>query len=237
MYQALDPPAVARIMRAYAILFKVTPIVACTLQRSSLRGAFRAQALECHPDRAAVLGVSAATLTARFQRLKRAYDYLSSVLGARDRLVVFCPRATNFGEPTPRSERQVATAPSPRKIILGRYLFQKRAISLRQLSEAVAWQRAQRPLVGEIARKWGILSDEDVHEVLLACAGKGLFCDTAVAQGKMSAFHRLAILGKQSALQQPIGRFFVKTGVLGDEELERLATAARAHNAALSRSA
>lgn len=131
----------------------------------------------------------------------------------------------------------VAGAWVPRRLILGRFLFRVRAISLRQLSEAVAWQRAQRPLVGEIARKWGILSEPDVHEVLRESAAKTLFLDTAVAKGKISGLHRLAVLGKQQALQQPIGCYFVNAGVLREEELERLVRAARAHNEGLVRSA
>ncbi len=303
MDQPLDPAATGRVLGAYAVLFQVAaPRGGCTLDRGGLRKAFRAAALETHPDRAAHLGLPPDELTARFQKVKHAYDYLCSVLGPRERLLIeaAAPPATTAapawswaraprGEQREHRQREAQARPAGpareqrehrqhrtqaraagpageqrsgpaapvdpgrsgpdstrsstgglfwgarlpgRRLLLGQYLFYASAISLRQLTEAVAWQRAQRPLVGEIARRWGILSPLEVLEVLRHAAGREPFCEAAVREGKMTPFHQLAVLGRQRQLQRPLGTYFVREGILGARELEQLVVAARRHNGA-----
>lgn len=118
--------------------------------------------------------------------------------------------------PSPDAE----DAPSHKSLILGRHLHRRGLITLRQLIAAVAWQRAQRPAVGQIAKTWGILDDDQIHAVLKEKAQGELFCDFAVRMGWMTPFQRLAVVGRQRVMQKPIGSYFVEQGILTEEQIE-----------------
>lgn len=107
------------------------------------------------------------------------------------------------------------------RVKLGRYLLSQGRITLQQLIDAVLWQRAQRPAVGKIALSWKVLERKQVYEVLMEKRHDQLFCSVAVDKGYMTPFQRLAILGKQRQLQQPIGRYFVEKGILSEVEVEK----------------
>ncbi|MBK6686570.1 MAG: hypothetical protein IPG45_19025 [Deltaproteobacteria bacterium] len=107
------------------------------------------------------------------------------------------------------------------RVKLGRFLLSKGRITLQQLIDAVLWQRAQRPAVGKIALSWKVLERKQVYEVLMEKRHDQLFCSVAVDKGYMTPFQRLAILGKQRQLQQPIGRYFVEKGILSEGDIDR----------------
>ncbi len=115
-------------------------------------------------------------------------------------------------------------APGPRtKLMFGRFLLARGHITLQQLIDAVRWQRAQRPPVGRIAMSWGILSANQVYEILSHKSPEDRFCDVAVRRGYMTGFQRLAVLGRQREMQKPIGSYFVEHGILSRDEIEGLA--------------
>ena len=115
-------------------------------------------------------------------------------------------------------------APGPRsKLMFGRFLLARGHITLQQLIDAVRWQRAQRPPVGRIAMSWGILSANQVYEILSHKTPEDRFCDIAVRRGYMTGFQRLAVLGRQREMQKPIGSYFVEHGILSRDEVEGLA--------------
>ncbi len=112
----------------------------------------------------------------------------------------------------PRPQR---VAPSKdKRFMLGRFLLKAGHITLRQLVDAVLWQRAQRPRAGEIAVEWGIMSRAEVFFVLREKSVEEMFCDVAVRLGFLTPFQRLAILARQRRLQAPIGQYFVDNGIL-----------------------
>ncbi len=120
-------------------------------------------------------------------------------------------------------------APGPRRrLMFGRFLLARGHITLQQLIDAVRWQRAQRPPVGRIAMNWGILSANQVYEVLSDKNPEDRFCDVAVRKGFMTGFQRLAVLGRQREMQKPIGAYFVEQGILTQDEIEGLAVEAQA---------
>ena len=117
--------------------------------------------------------------------------------------------------------------PGPRvRLMFGRFLLSRGRITLQQLIDAVRWQRAQRPPVGRIAMNWGILSANQVYEILSDKSPEDRFCDVAVRKGFMTGYQRLAVLGRQREMQKPIGSYFVENGILTREEVEGLAAEA-----------
>ncbi|MFO0724345.1 MAG: hypothetical protein U1E65_11215 [Myxococcota bacterium] len=111
--------------------------------------------------------------------------------------------------------------------MLGRYLLSTGRITLSELTDAILWQRAQRPAVGRIAMDWRILSADQVVSILREKPYNELFCAYAVRAGLMTSFHQTAIVAKQRRLQQPIGRYFVERGILSKEEVEDAVNRAR----------
>lgn len=133
---------------------------------------------------------------------------------------------TGSGSPTPTPVERAPTpaaAPAPngaKAQILGRHLHRRGLITLRQLIAAVAWQRAQRPAVGQIAKSWGILSDDQIFKVLQEKGQGELFGDYAVRAGMMTPFQRLAVVGRQRVMQKPIGAYFIEQGILTEAQLD-----------------
>ena len=69
--------------------------------------------------------------------------------------------------------------------------------------------RRQRPLFGEIAKDWGILTEDEIYRI---CKEKGFrekFGEFALNNGYLSLFEHIAIVGKQKKLQPLIGKFFI----------------------------
>lgn len=120
---------------------------------------------------------------------------------------------------------------APKRPLLGRFLVQNGLITLGQLIDAVHWQRRQRPPVGRIAVRWGLLETRDVVALLRSKGARTPFCRHAVDQGVLQTFQRVAILAKQRQMQQPLGAYFVEKGLLSAETIEEMAGRARAERA------
>lgn len=228
--------------RACALLFGPGHALPADLHaepwRRTLRDAWRRRALESHPDRAAVLGRDEAELEAEFRSLAEAYRLLARAA----RLVrEDAPRAA----PPPRRDPPRPARPPvdhlhrgsvpPRPLLLAEFLYYAGRISWRNLVEAVAWQRRQRPSIGRIAVEWGHLSEEGVREVLAArrrADGPAApFGEHALRIGLLTSGQLLALLGRQRRLQRRIGEFFVERGILEAGEIAALERELAAHNA------
>lgn len=131
-------------------------------------------------------------------------------------------------EVTPMPLPRVSVEPrAARPQMLGRFLLSSGRITLSELTDAILWQRAQRPAVGRIAMDWRILSSDQVVSVLREKPYNELLCAYAVRVGLMTPFHQTAIVAKQRRLQQPSGRYFVERGILTEAEVDEAATRAR----------
>ena len=200
--------------------------------RREVREAFRRRALEAHPDRARALGRSEASLAEEFRALFAAYRLLSrdgpppSPGEARDE-----PRRP--GRPP---QDHVHRAPLPhRTLLFAEYVYYSGRASWRNLVEAVAWQRRQRPALGRIAVEWGHLSEEEVRAILDERRRDGAagepFGAYARRKGFLTGGQLLALLGRQRRQQRRIGEFFVESGILREAEVRALDDDLARHNA------
>jgi len=204
--------------------------------RREVRDAFRRRALDTHPDRAAALGRSEAALAREFRQLFEAYQVLSRASST--------PRTPHA--PEPRSARasqdHLHRGTLPRRpLLFAEFLYYSGRVSWRNLVEAVAWQRRQRPPIGRIAVEWGHLSEDDVREILERRRREGSagepFGEYARRQGFLSRVQLLALLGRQRRLQRRIGQFFVEAGLIGPGEVLCFEDDLNRHNARFCRSA
>ncbi len=204
--------------------------------RSDVREAFRRRALESHPDRARALGRSEASLSAEFREIVEAYELLSRE-GAPPAPRPAAQRARERASRPPRDH--LARSPLPhRPLLFAEFLYYSGRASWRNLVEAVAWQRRQRPAIGRIAVEWGHLSDDEVREILdrrRRDGGGEPFGEYARRQGFLSGGQLLALLGRQRRLQRRIGQYFVETGILAEREIPGLDADLCRHNALWSR--
>jgi hypothetical protein len=189
--------------------------------RGELREAFRRRALETHPDRAAALGRTPASLSEDFQALLQAFQLLSRTAQDEARNDA-APRGAERATRPPHDHLNHGAMPR-RPLQFAEYLYYSGRVSWRNMVEAVAWQRRQRPAIGRIAVEWGHLSDEEVREILESRRRDGTahepFGEYARRKGYLSASQLLALLGRQRRLQRRIGQYFVEAGLLADRDL------------------
>jgi hypothetical protein len=129
----------------------------------------------------------------------------------------------------------VKTRPLPRRRIrLAEFLYYSGRISWAAMVEAISWQRQQRPAVGRIAVEFGFLTPVEVMEVIerrrRASASDVPFGEFALRIGMITQFERLAMVGRQTRLQRPIGQFFVERGLIVEPEFEELRRQIVRHN-------
>lgn len=226
--------------------------------REDLKAVYRRRALETHPDRARAVGRSEADLAREFERVSRAYRVLTAwnrpapsrgaaapfrpppaaparspfrpSSAAHARSAPPRPRATA----APKDDPQAAALPR-RKLRLAEYLYYSGRISWPALTDAVAWQRRQRPAIGRLAVAAGYLTADQVARLLdrrRASGEQGVpLGEYAVRHGALTSFQLLALLGRQVRLQRRIGEYFVEQGLLDPEEIDELRRRIAWHNA------
>lgn len=115
-------------------------------------------------------------------------------------------------------------------MLLGEYLWYAGLISHRQLVAALVWQRRQRPLIGELAKTWGWLDAVQIQRVLASRSAGERFGDCAQRLGLLTLFQRYALVGRQRGLQERLGTWFVREGLLSSAQLEQAEQAVQTHN-------
>jgi hypothetical protein len=117
-------------------------------------------------------------------------------------------------------------------LMLGQFLYYSGLISWRMLIEAICWQRRQRPQIGQIAIAWGLISSQDIIQILIARQFNEKFGECALRIGYISSFEHFALVGKQRQLQRPFGEYFIERGILSSGEIIVTANKQQLHNMA-----
>jgi hypothetical protein len=220
------------------------------VQESGLRAAWRLKALQTHPDRTTDQAAKILN-NERFIAARRAYGLLQEYLGRRaSRRDPAAARACGYAphrpapRPAPRSrpqrsapqrpgERRAGAAVPRRQLRLGEFLYHSRVISYAALIETLVLQRRQRERFCQIVRRWGYLSDSQVLGLL--DRRRPLERIGEAAQRLRLLTHRQVrlVLTFQQMCQEPLGRLFVRRGLLTDRHLEEHLARLLAHNASL----
>ena len=207
------------------------------LQPAGVRSAYRKQAKVVHPDRFAVSSLMIKTRQQRlFQDLNQAHQTLQSYLKQRH-----LTSATNFrhGRPAyaqqyrhqdqPRQQQWGHPLP-PRPLQFGLFLYYLGIIPFQALISAVTWQRQQRPVLGEIARRWGWLNEEHIRQIINHRSGHNKFGERAEQLGLLSSLQVRTLLYHQRTRQKQIGDFFVAQGFFDRTTLNQLLVQLAEHN-------
>ena len=212
------------------------------LQPSGVRTAYRNKAKQTHPDRFAV-----ATSHVRdkqhqlFQDLNQAHETVLNFLQQRKALHnshSFSNNRSNYQQPQQRwrQERPYSKyyrGPLPsRPLQFGLFLYYLGIIPFNAVISAISWQRQQRPILGEIARRWGWLDDRQIKQVLAYRNGACKFGERAEQLGLLSSLQVRAMLLHQRSKQQQMGQYFIGQGLFDEEALHQLLRQLAEHNQA-----
>jgi len=115
-------------------------------------------------------------------------------------------------------------------LMIGQFLYYSGLISWRTLIEAICWQRRQRPKIGQIAIGWGLISSEDVMQILTDRTLNEKFGECARRIGYISNFEQFALVGKQRQLQRPLGEYFITNDILSSMDIMNMADKQQLHN-------
>ncbi|MCX7635970.1 MAG: J domain-containing protein [Syntrophales bacterium] len=223
----------------------ITPASLRLLPPARLKAAYRKRLWETHPDRAAQLHLSPALLEERCKEVNIAYERLCLYLshphgsvpegisppyfhshkrgGHHSRHRGGCHRREQ-GE-TPCQGR----VPNMR-LRFGSFLYYSGIISMATLIDAMVWQKRQRPLLGTMAYERGWITRGDIRRILHARRPGELFGESARRCGCLDDDQISHLLRTQKLLQPRIGQYFVRHGILGPGDVERLLREMFLHN-------
>jgi len=232
--------ALQTLLGSEALEFLQEDFEAC---QDHLRRAFRLRAFETHPDRAQALGVTAREATERFRAVSQAFEVLKEL--ARDPGSLIKLKSLAAKPSAPPSRPFVAApqhdhfyrGPAPdRHLRVAELLYFTGRVSWRTMIDAIAWQRKQRPAIGELAVAWGLLTRSDLAHILAERSRERCLepiGEFACRHGWLSRTDLSRLVARQRKLQRPIGEYFVQRGAITPlalmDALRRQRNAPRAH--------
>jgi curved DNA-binding protein CbpA len=233
------------VLEACQILFGAKIVVSRDflfyLQPSGAKTAYRRKAKETHPDLyqggdPEILQQQADT----FREVTQAYELVSLFLREREKHLEQVPTPhlhrredTTSRPPSGASSSSPSASASPpsRELEIGLFLYYRKVISSRMLAEALIWQRRQRAAFGEVAHRWGWLTDADLERISVTRIPFSRFGERAVHLGLLTPAQVRTLLFYQRARQKRLGEFFIERGLLSRQEMDQHVEDLRRHNA------
>ena len=143
--------------------------------------------------------------------------------------------AGHHSPPPQKTVESLYSGPMPkRKLMMGHYLYYSGKITWRMIVQALVWQRTQRPRLGEIGRRLGMLKEDDIKRILKIRTVFQPFGESAVKLGLLSDMQLRTLLSYQQRLQKKFGQYFVEKGIVPSGEFEELLKKFKRHNAIAS---
>lgn len=121
-----------------------------------------------------------------------------------------------------------------RELRLGHYLYYSGLISWRQIIQALVWQRANRPRLGQLGLRFGWLDNTDILNVLRSRKNPEPFGEAAVNLGLLTEQQLNTLIWRQKSLQRRIGEFFVEENIIATEKLAAMIRLHQQHNAKIN---
>ncbi len=209
------------------------------LQPDGVRSAYRKKAKATHPDRFAVSADNVQKKQQRlFQDLNQAHETVQAFLKQRERMPVasFFRSSSPGSSVQPQRRRQdrphskFYRGPLPtRPLQFGLFLYYLGVIPFNAVISAITWQRRQRPVIGEIAKRWGWLNDDQIKQIINYRGGHK-FGERAELLGLLTPLQVRALLLHQRTRQQQMGRYFIEQGFFEETDLHQLLNQLADHN-------
>lgn len=139
--------------------------------------------------------------------------------------------STQSGVDNPYTRLYCGPVP-PIRMRLGNFLYYSGLIDWMTIVKALIWQRSQRPRLGELACRFGWLTEEEIRQVLANRELMEKFGASAVRRQKLTEEQLKALVGYQKLLQKKFGTFFLEQRLFTVVQLAELVRQQAAHNAA-----
>ena len=117
-----------------------------------------------------------------------------------------------------------------RKLLFGHYLYYSGITNWQTIIKALVWQRTRRPRLGELGRKFGWLSSQDILTILKSRNFSTSFGESAVHLGMLTEPQRRLLVFHQQRLQKKFGEYFIQNNLLTPTQLSQLVRQFRSHN-------
>ncbi len=212
------------------------------LQPSGVKAAFRKKALETHPDRAKILGVDEAQMLQQFKNVNDAYKRLYPIVGG-DGKIIITPQGTEKRQPDVNANDTEAQTTAKkwandiysgripqRELLMGRFMYYSSIISWNTLIKALAWQKRQHPLIGQLAISKGLLTLKEIQAILCQKKHNEKFGQCAIREGYLKWFNIMPLLNKQRGCKRLFGDYFIDKNIFRAIEIERVVKKQRLHN-------
>lgn len=238
------------LLEACRLLFgaRLEPAFLEHVQESGLRAAWRRKALQTHPDRTTD-GPTKLRNSERFIEARHAYGLLREYLGSRSPAAARAPapcahRQGKRPPPRPRPQRSSTHRPEercpvagvPRRPLrLGEFLYHSRVIPYSALIETLVFQRRQRERFCEIVLRWSYLSEGQVRCLLARRLPLERVGETAQRLRLLTPLQVRLVLTFQRMRQEPLGKLFVRRGLLTTQCLAEQLARLHDHNSSRRR--
>ncbi|MBF0345290.1 MAG: hypothetical protein HQL06_13805 [Nitrospirae bacterium] len=117
-----------------------------------------------------------------------------------------------------------------RKLRIGEFLYYSGIVSWKDLIAAIVWQSKQRQRMGEIAIRWGWLTEEKILELLRGKMRGERLGDCLVRLKVITPFQCNMLVWQQQKSQKPIGEYFVREKLLNETLINRYLRHLTDHN-------
>ena len=212
------------------------------LQPSGVKAAFRKKALETHPDRAKILGLNETQMLQQFKDVNDAYKRLYPIVSGASEIITPPPgperhqtrkyaKQAGAGEPPKNGTEGIYSGRIPqRELLLGRFMYYSSTISWDTLISALAWQKRQRPLIGQLAISRGLLTLKEIQAILCKKRQNEKFGQCANRAGYLKWFNIMTLLNKQREYQRLFGDYFIDKNIFGAIDMEQVVKNQHRHN-------
>jgi len=117
-----------------------------------------------------------------------------------------------------------------RPLLFGHFLYYCGLTNWRTVSRVLIWQRQQRPRLGELGLRSGMLSQEDIELIVHNKIPMQLFGQTARRLRLTTEYHVQTLLALQRRLQKKFGTILVEKNLIDHSELQELIRRFECHN-------
>ena len=227
------------------------------LQIGGVKSAFRRRAMETHPDRMVTGGQGSGSLDASgFHLVRQAYENLLDFLRDKQQAPptisasngeqehgpagyyehrrrirpIVLPEEVQSRRGCTSTERYHQGELPERELLFGHFLYYSGLANWRTIARILAWQRNERPRLGEIGIRYGWLDQEDITMVLKKRRYLAPFGQTARALGLLDQRQVRMLLARQQQLQKKFGTILLEKNLLKDYELRELLQRFQDHN-------
>ena len=118
-----------------------------------------------------------------------------------------------------------------RRLLFGHFLYYSGLANWRTITRILTWQRAERPRLGELGHRFGMLSQQEIALILQQKRGLHSFGQTAQALGLLNEAQVRALIFQQQRLQKKFGVILLEKNLVDQSELEDLLFEFQRHNA------